>query len=100
MRPHVTAPASPEWDDDPVSIDPTDQLEQFGQVRRELEARWPETQIAPALDRIRTLTQFLGDPQRAYPVIHVTGSKGKTSVSHMITRLAVAHACVDDRPPE
>ena len=87
MRPHVTAPASPEWDDDPVSIDPTDQLEQFGQVRRELEARWPETQIAPALDRIRTLTQFLGDPQRAYPVIHVTGTNGKTSTARMIESL-------------
>ena len=56
-------------------------------MRRELEARWPETQISPTLDRIRTLTQFLGDPQRAYPVIHVTGTNGKTSTARMIESL-------------
>jgi dihydrofolate synthase/folylpolyglutamate synthase len=70
-----------------VTIDPTDPLHRFGEVRRELEARWPETQISPTLDRIRTLTQFLGDPQRAYPVIHVTGTNGKTSTARMIESL-------------
>jgi folylpolyglutamate synthase/dihydropteroate synthase len=70
-----------------VSTDPVDPLERFSRVRRELEARWPENQIAPALDRIRTLTQFLGDPQRAYPVIHVTGTNGKTSTARMIESL-------------
>jgi dihydrofolate synthase/folylpolyglutamate synthase len=62
-------------------------LERFGQVRRELEARWPETRIGPTLQRIRTLTELLGDPQRAYPVIHVTGTNGKTSTARMIEAL-------------
>ncbi|HEX6887890.1 MAG TPA: folylpolyglutamate synthase/dihydrofolate synthase family protein [Candidatus Nanopelagicales bacterium] len=62
-------------------------LERFGQVRRELEARWPETRIAPTLQRIRTLTELLGDPQRAFPVIHVTGTNGKTSTARMIEAL-------------
>jgi dihydrofolate synthase/folylpolyglutamate synthase len=70
-----------------VSADDVDPLARFGQVRRELEARWPETRISPTLDRIRTLTQFLGDPQRAYPVIHVTGTNGKTSTARMIESL-------------
>ena len=70
-----------------MSTDPVDPLERFGEVRRELEARWSETQISPSLDRIRTLTQFLGDPQRAYPVIHVTGTNGKTSTARMIDAL-------------
>jgi dihydrofolate synthase / folylpolyglutamate synthase len=70
-----------------VTTDPTDPLHRFGEVRRELEARWPESQISPTLDRIRTLTQFLGDPQRAYPVIHVTGTNGKTSTARMIESL-------------
>lgn len=70
-----------------MTIDPTDPVHRFGEVRRELEARWPESQISPTLDRIRTLTQFLGDPQRAYPVIHVTGTNGKTSTARMIESL-------------
>ncbi len=70
-----------------MTTDPTDPLHRFGEVRRELEARWPESQISPTLDRIRTLTQFLGDPQRAYPVIHVTGTNGKTSTARMIESL-------------
>jgi dihydrofolate synthase / folylpolyglutamate synthase len=70
-----------------VTTDPTDPLHRFGQVRRELEARWPESQISPTLGRMRTLTQFLGDPQRAFPVIHVTGTNGKTSTARMIESL-------------
>lgn len=70
-----------------MSTDPLDPLERFGEVRRELESRWSEAQISPTLARIRTLTQFLGDPQRAYPVIHVTGTNGKTSTARMIDAL-------------
>ena len=43
-----------------------------------LEARWPENRIEPTLARIAALTDLLGDPQRADPVIHVTGTNGKT----------------------
>ncbi len=71
----------------PVTTDPIEPLERFAVVRRELEARWPETQISPTLGRIRTLTQYLGDPQRAFPVIHVTGTNGKTSTARMIEGL-------------
>ena len=33
----------------------------------------------------------MGDPQLAYPVIHVTGTNGKGSTTQMITRLLMAH---------
>ena len=32
-------------------------------------------------------TELLGDPQRAYPVIHLTGTNGKTSTARMIDTL-------------
>ncbi len=35
------------------------------------------------LERPRTLLAALGDPHRAYPVIHITGTKGKGSVGAM-----------------
>src|SRR3954454_222756 len=56
-----------------------------------LQSRWPETRIETSLDRIRAFTELLGDPQRGYPVIHLTGTNGKTSTSRMIDTLLRAH---------
>ncbi len=56
-------------------------------VEEVLESRWPETIIEPSLDRISHLMTLLGDPQLAYPVIHITGTNGKTSTSRMIESL-------------
>ncbi len=50
-------------------------------------ARRPEHSIDPSLDRIVALTSLLGDPQRAFPVIHITGTNGKTSTARMIETL-------------
>ncbi len=52
-----------------------------------LTSRWPEHRVAPSLGRITALTELLGDPQRAYRVIHVTGTNGKGSVATMIESL-------------
>ena len=53
----------------------------------ELTSRWPEHRIAPSLDRIRAVMELLGDPQRAYPVIALTGTNGKGSTAIMIEAL-------------
>jgi dihydrofolate synthase/folylpolyglutamate synthase len=50
-----------------------------------------ERATAPTLERIRELLGLLGDPQHQYPVIHVTGTNGKTSTSRAITALLAAH---------
>ena len=52
-----------------------------------LTSRWPEHRVAPTLGRIRALAELLGDPQRAYPVIHLTGTNGKGSTAAMIESL-------------
>ncbi len=57
----------------------------------QLSARWPESRIEPSLDRIAALVELLGDPQRSVPVIHVTGTNGKTSTARMIESLLRAH---------
>jgi dihydrofolate synthase / folylpolyglutamate synthase len=59
----------------------------FAEVEDALQSRWPETKLEPTLDRIRAFTELLGDPQRGYPVIHLTGTNGKTSTSRMIDTL-------------
>ncbi|MCK2241151.1 bifunctional folylpolyglutamate synthase/dihydrofolate synthase [Crossiella sp. S99.2] len=56
-------------------------------VEAELDTRWPETKIEPSLDRIRLLTELLGDPQHSYPVVHIAGTNAKTSTSRMIDAL-------------
>ena len=43
------------------------------------------------LDHMRDLVASMGDPQTAYPVIHVTGTNGKGSTARMITALLVEH---------
>lgn len=57
----------------------------------QLMSRWPESMIEPSLDRIASLVQLLGDPQHAMPVVHVTGTNGKTSTARMIESLLRAH---------
>ena len=58
-----------------------------GLIEADLLARWPESHIAPGLERISKLAGLLGDPQTAYPVIHLTGTNGKTSTARMIEAL-------------
>src|SRR6187402_3485096 len=59
----------------------------YAEVERALLGRWPETRLEPSLDRIAALCRLLGDPEHAYPVIHLTGTNGKTSTSRMIDTL-------------
>ncbi len=59
----------------------------LAEVDEALISRWPETRLEPSLDRILAFTELLGDPQRAYPVIQLTGTNGKTSTSRMIDAL-------------
>src|SRR6478672_3441327 len=61
--------------------------ETFDEVEDALLSRWPETKLDPSLDRIEAFTEMLGDPQRSYPVIHLTGTNGKTSTSRMVDTL-------------
>jgi folylpolyglutamate synthase/dihydrofolate synthase len=59
----------------------------LAEVGREIAERRPEHAIDPTLDRVADLVNLLGDPQRAYPVIHITGTNGKTSTARMIDAL-------------
>jgi dihydrofolate synthase/folylpolyglutamate synthase len=67
-----------------MTAGPRDRLRE---VEREILARRPEHAIEPSLDRITALVSLLGDPQRAYPVIHLTGTNGKTSTARMTETL-------------
>ena len=48
--------------------------------------------IKPGLERISALLKYLGNPEKKYKIIHVTGTNGKGSTTAMITAaLEAAH---------
>lgn len=47
--------------------------------------------VRPGLDVISALLEALGHPERRFPSIHVTGSKGKGSVATMAQTILAAH---------
>ncbi|QES50176.1 dihydrofolate synthase [Streptomyces venezuelae] len=74
---------------DPVPSAPLDPevAQALLEVEQELSTRWGETKLEPSVTRISALMDVLGEPQRAYPSIHVTGTNGKTSTARMIEAL-------------
>lgn len=60
---------------------------EFLAVEAVLDRRWPESVMEPSLERITALLDLLGEPQRGYPVVQLTGTNGKTSTARMIDAL-------------
>jgi len=58
----------------------------LARVEKALEDRFP-SRMVPDLDRITELLDLLGEPQRSYPSIHITGTNGKTTTARMIDAL-------------
>jgi dihydrofolate synthase/folylpolyglutamate synthase len=56
-------------------------------AEQQLLARWGEAKISPSRERIEALMDLLGQPQKAYRSIHITGTNGKTSTARMIEEL-------------
>jgi dihydrofolate synthase/folylpolyglutamate synthase len=52
-----------------------------------IEAGKAGTHGLPSLERIRALVGAMGDPQRACPVVHITGTNGKGSTARMCAAL-------------
>lgn len=63
----------------------------LNEVYASIMERNPEHDIDPTLDRVRQVCDLLGDPQRAYRVVHITGTNGKSSTSRMVERLVREH---------
>ena len=66
-------------------------VSQSDAVLAKLLLRVPESKIRPRLDPTRRAVELLGDPQRSYRLIHVTGTNGKTSTTRFIERILREH---------
>lgn len=60
-------------------------------VHQELKSRLGEGNPQPRLEPTRRVVELLGDVHRAYPVIHIAGTNGKTSTSRMIEAILRAY---------
>jgi dihydrofolate synthase / folylpolyglutamate synthase len=70
--------------DDFVFDDDADYQQAADVVYAELLVRIGEAAPQPRLEPTRKACELLGDPQRSAPVVHITGTNGKTSTSRMI----------------
>ncbi|HEX5016688.1 MAG TPA: folylpolyglutamate synthase/dihydrofolate synthase family protein [Actinomycetes bacterium] len=68
-----------------------DEAERLLALELELIRRAPESQIEPTLDRVQKALDLMGNPERAYPTIHVAGTNGKSSTAAMVDSLLTAY---------
>lgn len=61
-----------------------EQMRRMREIEEAIIARAPENDIGPSLERIAAVMELAGDPQKSYPVVHLTGTNGKTSTSRMV----------------
>ncbi len=69
----------------------SDVAARMAQIERDILGRTPEHDIVPTLDRVSAAMTLMGDPQRTFRVIQVTGTNGKTSTTRMIEALCREH---------
>lgn len=81
---------APQGDDVPARPQDPEVEKALRAVEADLATRWGETKLEPSVARIAALMDVLGEPQRAYPSIHITGTNGKTSTARMIEALLAA----------
>ncbi|MDT0215610.1 Mur ligase family protein [Rothia sp. ARF10] len=62
-------------------------LKRLREVEEAILARAPEHDLEPSLDRIQAVMELAGDPQRTFPVIHLTGTNGKTTTARVVESL-------------
>jgi len=78
-------------EDSDWELEDTEYQDDADAVYAELLARIGEAAPQPRLEPTRRAVELLGDPQRAYPIIHITGTNGKTSTSRMIESILRAY---------
>lgn len=61
--------------------------QELHRIEGEIFGRRGEGHVHPTNERMLALVELLGDPQRSYRAIHLTGTNGKTSTARMVDEL-------------
>lgn len=78
-------------DDSDFELEDTEYQDDADRVYDELLARIGEAAPQPRLEATRRAVELLGDPQRTYPIVHITGTNGKTSTSRITESILRAY---------
>lgn len=78
-------------DDSGWELEDSEYQSDADRVYEDLLARVGESMPQPRLEPTRRVTDLLGDPQRTFPIIHVTGTNGKTSTSRIAESILRAY---------
>jgi len=78
-------------EDSDFELEDAEYQEDADRVYEELLSRIGEAQPQPRLEATRRAVELLGDPQRSYPIVHVTGTNGKTSTSRITESILRAY---------
>ena len=78
-------------EDSDWELEDTEYQDDADRVYAALLARIGEAAPQPRLEATRRAVEMLGDPQRSYPIIHITGTNGKTSTSRLIESILRAY---------
>ena len=78
-------------DDSDYELEDAEYQEDADRVYEELLARIGEAAPQPRLEATRRAVELLGDPQRSYPIVHITGTNGKTSTSRITESILRAY---------
>lgn len=57
------------------------------EIYAEILTRAPEHKVQPSTQRVQDCLDMLGNPERSYRAIHITGTNGKTSTARMMEAL-------------
>ncbi|MFJ3381408.1 bifunctional folylpolyglutamate synthase/dihydrofolate synthase [Curtobacterium sp. NPDC090217] len=88
----IEIPVGPAGDADPTEVVPYGgDDDEVKRVEAALYARIGEQSPEHRLTATRRAVELLGDPHLAYPVIHITGTNGKTSTARMTESIVRAH---------
>lgn len=81
-------------DDNYEGLDPAE-LDEYARaaalVHQELLTRFGEGNPQPRLEPTRRVVELLGDVHRAYPIIHIAGTNGKTTTARLIESILRAY---------
>ena len=64
-----------------------DAVNKIREIEASLMARIPEHKLRPRLEPTKRAVELLGDPQKMYRVVHITGTNGKTTTTRIVERI-------------
>lgn len=78
---------APEPDPTQQLADQVDLERQVAQIYAQIVERAPEHKVQPSIQRVADCLDMMGNPQRSFRAVHITGTNGKTSTARMVEAL-------------